>query len=101
MPRVPQGITSGHFLIVNPQALSAVAVSRHLHNFVNVGDQAYDVTITKCEFVRACTMSLSDRVATIPSYVPRKSRNEIKQLLAVDSKLSGKSGVLLFKKHGH
>lgn len=68
----PKGEISGKFIIKDFDSLCKATKSNRLHNFVNIGDFAQDLPITK---------------TTIPQYVPRKSRNELKTLAAGDKKL--------------
>jgi len=90
LSQIPQGLVEGKFLIISPDRLNATISSRRMHNFVNVGDQSYDVSITKCKSsLKRLPCVMLTVAATIPVYTPRKSRNEIKRLLATDSRLSG------------
>lgn len=68
----PKGEIFGKFIIKDFDSLCKATKSNRLHNFVNIGDFAQDLPITK---------------TTIPQYVPRKSRNELKTLAAGDKKL--------------
>lgn len=68
----PKGEISGKFIIKDYDSLCKATKSNHLHNFVTIGDIAQDLPITK---------------TTIPQYIPRKSRNELKALAAGDKKL--------------
>jgi hypothetical protein len=74
-PRLPKGAFDGKFTIITPETLSGTVAARRFHNFLHVGGQLTEVPITK---------------TTIPAYIPRKSRNEIKKLLANDSGLTAK-----------
>ena len=74
-PRLPKGVFDGKFTIITPETLSGTVAARRFHNFLHVGGQLTEVPITK---------------TTIPAYIPRKSRNEIKKLLASDSGLTAK-----------
>jgi hypothetical protein len=73
--RMPKGIEMGKFTTIAPETLSGLVRCRQLHSFLHVGDETVEVPITK---------------TSIPAYVPRKSRNEIKKLLANDSGLTAK-----------
>lgn len=72
---MPKGKPFGMFLQTTVETLDKAVSSRRLHNFTNVSDDPIEVAISKF---------------TIPTYIPRKSRNDIKRLLASDPKLSAK-----------
>ncbi|KAF2840012.1 hypothetical protein M501DRAFT_670638 [Patellaria atrata CBS 101060] len=86
----PKGTVKGDFIIVDFDQLAKATKSRRLHNFLNIGELSQELPITK---------------STIPQYVPRKSRNEIKvlapddkKLLAKISKKSSKKGKIIVPK---
>ncbi|KAL9089160.1 MAG: hypothetical protein Q9159_002720 [Coniocarpon cinnabarinum] len=82
---LPRGDAVGNFTVLNTDRLRQVSSSRALAAFLDVGQEPYDYPISK---------------SSIPLYFPRKSRNEIKRLLASDSRLTAKLNKKLSKKSG-
>ncbi|EON68511.1 hypothetical protein W97_07769 [Coniosporium apollinis CBS 100218] len=68
----PKGIASGAFLVTPYEALVQETRSRRFHEFLNIGDIAQEYPITK---------------TTLPQYVPRKSRNELKRVASGNENL--------------
>ncbi len=48
---LPQGVISGNFIITSSESLTQETHSRRLHNFVHIGLDAQDVSITKSELL--------------------------------------------------
>ena len=67
----------GRFLIIDEDALADATHSKRFHNFLNIGEIAVDLPITK---------------STIPQHIPRKSINELRKLALQDPKLAAKLG---------
>ncbi|KAI9716489.1 MAG: hypothetical protein M1828_007649 [Chrysothrix sp. TS-e1954] len=72
---LPKGSPSGNFLVVDPDSIAQRANAKALSRFLLISNVPQDVNVAK---------------QALPNYVPRKSRNEIRKLLASDSRLRDK-----------
>ena len=72
---VPKSAPSpdGRFLIIDEDALADATHSKRFYNFLNIGEIAVDLPITK---------------STIPQHIPRKSINELRKLAFLDNLFS-------------
>ena len=82
---LPKGSAAGNFIVLSTDRLRSTIGSRALSAFLDVGQEPFEYPISK---------------STIPIYYPRKSRNEIKRLLASDNRLKAKVNKKLSKKSG-
>ena len=82
---LPTGIQAGKFTVIDAKALRQAANTRALTSFVEVGNEPIELPLVR---------------SAIPSYQPRKSRNDIKRLLAGDSQLKAKLEKKMSKKSG-
>lgn len=91
----PKGIASGAFLITPYEALVQETRSRRFHEYLNIGDiaQEYPITKSKSTYVAPYPAEVTDLVqATLPQYIPRKSRNELKRIASGNESLLGTQG---------
>ena len=82
---VPQGDAVGSFLVLRPEIFRQTINSREISSYLDVGSEPFDFPVSK---------------SAVPLYFPRKSRNEIKHLLASDSRLKARLNKKLSKKSG-
>lgn len=72
---IPKGEAAGLFTIINFDVLAKSTKSERLGNFLNIGKEA---------------LEWPSNTATLPVYVPRKSRNDLKRLAGTDPVLLAK-----------
>lgn len=82
---LPSGTPTGNFAIIGVEFLRQRHDTRAIGPYVEVGNSSQDFPISK---------------GNIPPYYTRKSRNEIKRLLASDSRLKAKLDKKISKKSG-
>ena len=84
IPRIPSGSTQGDFLVHDPKQFAKATDSTALQSFVFLGNRPQDQDTTKCKYCRiqkhSARSDMRILVATIPRYLPRKSRNELRRL---------------------
>ena len=80
---IPNSKPAGYFSIINFDDLAKAAKSERMGNFVNIGIDSRNWDVNR---------------AALPSYVPRKSRNELRKIAGNDPKLLSKLGKKIVKK---
>ena len=74
---IPHGGSAGHFTIINYDALANATKSERMGNFVNIGIDSQNWDVNR---------------AALPSFVRRKSRNDLRKIAGNDPKLLAKLG---------
>lgn len=101
---VPASTTQGQFFILSADDIKPLCAIRQIGAHLDVSVDPLDISITKGKSSSNAGGSANRRAnrltATIPTYIPRKSRNEIKSLLKNNSALKAKISKKLSKKDG-
>ena len=80
---IPHGNRGGYFSIINFDELAKATKSERMGNFLNIGIESGNWDVNR---------------AALPSYVPRKSRNEVRKAAGNDPKLLARLGKKFAKK---
>ncbi|KAK3709090.1 hypothetical protein LTR37_011069 [Vermiconidia calcicola] len=80
---IPNGSNVGYFSIINFDNLAQATKSERMGNFLNIGTESRNWDCNR---------------AALPTYAPRKSRNELRKLAGNDPKLLAKLGKKIVKR---